>query len=185
MNTQPVEERRKRGRPVGSGGKITYEAIDRICAGVRLGMSYKSAALQANVTSTTFHNWMDKGKKNVSGIYVDFLIQMTKAIEDCKAFHLNNLHICAKGEEYTETTEKIDPKTNAVIERTTAKKRTKRDSSCSKWILERRFPDEFGARLELAGEMVTEVHIVPADEEETAFIDAMNSNIMDAPEDNS
>jgi hypothetical protein len=142
------ETKAKKGRPIGSGSKLTLSVIEIICKGVRLGMSYKSAAIQAGVKEKTFAQWMEKARVAQCGIYADLMSQMTAAIEDSKAFHLSNLRICAQGEEYEETKTKYNA-AGQVIEYEVTKKKVKRDPSCSKWMLERRFPEEFGNKIDL------------------------------------
>lgn len=106
MSTEEVPK--KKGRPLGSGSSLTPQAVEIICKGVRLGMNFKSAALQAGVKEKTFAQWMEKGRVSRSGIYADFVSQMQAAVEDSKAFHLNNLHICSQGEEYEEVRTEYD-----------------------------------------------------------------------------
>lgn len=86
------------------------------------GMPYRFAAAQAGIGESTFYLWMSKGRKKKGKPYVEFLASIKKAESD-------------------------------FIQRNAKRIEAKADGSwqAAAWLLERRFPDEYGAgRYEIA-----------------------------------
>lgn len=117
---------------------------------VELGMSYVQACNYAGIDQTTFFQWQRKAeqaerKAEESGttayknIYVKFINKVRKARSKCQARHL------------TRITQAADDGT----------------WQASAWILERRFPEDFGEKTEtsLSDSKITIVTEVPTDDD--------------------
>jgi hypothetical protein len=67
--------KRGRGRPCQLTPEITAKVVQAISGG-----NYRQVAAQwAGVSARTFHEWVAKGKRQSSGIYVDFLQAILEA----------------------------------------------------------------------------------------------------------
>jgi hypothetical protein len=99
--------------------KLTTEVQQKIGDGVSLGLTYALAANSAGVTYQTFNQWMSKGKTDKSGKYFEFSQYIQKCNADGARKLLERLNEAAKA------------------------------GNCQvcMFILERRFPDEFGRRV--------------------------------------
>jgi len=99
--------------------KLTPDITKRIGDGVYLGLTYALAAESAGVTYKTFNDWMNKGKIENSGKYSQFYLHVQKCNADAA---------------------------KVLLERINKAARAGNMQMCT-WILERRFPEEFGRRV--------------------------------------
>lgn len=99
---------------VGARPKLDKATESTILKYVGAGMPYAYAAQSAGITDRTLYAWMARGRKEKSGIYVQFLHAIKKARSDAM---LRNV---------------------AIIQ--TAAQKTWQAAA---WWLERQFPDEF------------------------------------------
>ena len=99
--------------------KLTPEIQQRIGNNIALGLTYRLAAESAGVTYKTLNEWNQKGKTDKSGKYFDFYLYIQKQNADAAKALLERLNESAKG------------------------------GNCQvcMWILEQRFPEEFGRRI--------------------------------------
>ena len=142
-----MEEKKRLGRPKGSGRKtkLTPEVMDIVVQGVRLGMSFKDSARKAGICEGSFHSYMAKGREGKKP-YAEFLQRVESAIQENKQYQLALMFQHAKGGfESKKTTIKKDVNGN-VIEEVVTIEHTLPSLNASKWLLERRFPEEFGNR---------------------------------------
>jgi len=136
--------------------KLTPEIQDAICKAIIGGLTYEQAAQFNGITATTFYNWKAKGEKATKGIYVEFLESIKKANVQARALHLQRIQKASQGgnefEETSETikTERNDKGVEVVVARETrvTKKKTLPQWQASAWILERRFPSEYGRHVQ-------------------------------------
>jgi transposase len=96
--------------------KLTPDITKRIGDGVSLGLTYSLAAESAGVTYQTFNQWMQRGRNSTSGEYFKFLKYITKCNADAAKMLLERLNEAA----------------------------VSGNCQICMWILERRFPEEFG-----------------------------------------
>jgi transposase len=110
--------------------KLTTNITKRIGDNIALGLPYALAAESAGITYQTFNDWMNKGKTEKSGKYYQFYQHIQKRNADAAKALLERLNDSAKA------------------------------GNCSvcMWILERRFPDEFGRRVYRKMNAVSENH---------------------------
>ncbi len=99
--------------------KLTPEVQQKIGDGVSLGLTYALAANSAGLTYQAFNDWMKLGRDSTSGKYFEFYQHIEKCNADAAKVLLERLNNAA-----------------AVG-----------NCQVSMWILERRFPEEFGRRV--------------------------------------
>jgi abortive infection bacteriophage resistance protein len=98
--------------------KLTPDITQLIGENVALGLPYVLAASFAGITYQTFNDWMKKGKNSRSGEYSKFY----EHIEKCNAYGA------------MKCLERLNKAAEAG------------DTRICMWILERRFPEDFGRR---------------------------------------
>jgi transposase len=110
--------------------KLTPEIQQRIGDNIALGLTYRLAAESAGVTYKTLNEWNQKGQTENSGKYYQFYQHIKKRNADAAKALLERLNDSVKA------------------------------GNCSvcMWILERRFPDEFGRRVYRKMNVVSENH---------------------------
>ena len=96
--------------------KLTPNITKRIGENIALGLPYSLAAEAAGIAYQTFNDWMNKGKTEKSGKYYQFYISIQKCNADAAKKCLKRLDGAAKAG----------------------------DTRICTWILERRFPKDFG-----------------------------------------
>ena len=99
--------------------KLTNEIQQKIGDGISLGLTYALAANSAGLTYQTFNQWMSKGKTEKSGKYYQFAQYIKKRNAEGALKLLERLN------------EAVDAGNCQVC----------------MWILDRRFPEEFGRRV--------------------------------------
>ena len=141
----------KVGRPKGSKSRLlTPETVNLIAHGIREGMTYKAAALNAGVAESTFHLWMKKAKETRRSPYLDLLEQVQAAEQIAKINYLKMVKLLAQGETtVTKTTIKRDH-AGEVIGSVEVTETVPPNLQASMWFLERRFPEEFAPKHLLA-----------------------------------
>ena len=144
----------KKGR---SGRKpmITPPIEDILIDAIKLGLSYKAAAKLAGIGEVTFHAWVKRGRENHRNtVYKKFVKRLDEALP-------------TTGREYLDAI-KDSVTTPIIIEKESTKtlpdgtqihdkhRETRpADVKGAFWWLERRFPEEFGRRLEHSGSLDT------------------------------
>ena len=108
--------------------KLTPEVQKKIGDGVSLGLTYSLAASAAGVTYQSLNSWMQRGQKDQSGKYFEFARYINKCNADGARVLLEKLNDAAKAGNCT---------------------------VCA-WILERRFPEDFGRRIYRKTNVVSE-----------------------------
>jgi transposase len=99
--------------------KLTPDIQQRIGDNIALGLTYRLAAESVGVTYKTFNEWNQKGQTEKSGKYFEF----SQYIKKCNAEGARKL-----------------------LERLNEAAKAGNCQVCM-WILERRFPEEFGRRI--------------------------------------
>ena len=102
--------------------KLTPEVHEAIVDGINAGLTFRLSCARAGVTPATFYNWLKKGEVAQSGALMEFF----NAVERAKADSALRL-----------------------ISQITLQAPT--DWRAAAFILERRFPDDYGRRAELTG----------------------------------
>jgi transposase len=99
--------------------KLTQDITKQIGDGVSCGLTYALAAESVGITYKTFNEWMKLGRDSTSGKYFEFY----QHIEKCNA--------------------------NGAIKLLQRLNEAAEAGNCQvcMWILERRFPDDFGCRV--------------------------------------
>jgi len=99
-------------------GKITPEKIEQICKYIKIGVPKKDSAQACGICEATYYNWIKRGEKAKSGIYLKFLESTKKAESESIARDV------------------------AIIEKAAQDGRWQ----ASAWRLERRHPDNWGRK---------------------------------------
>lgn len=66
-------------RSVGQPSKLTEEIKEKLFGSIKMGLSYKDAAILAGISERTFHNWKRRGEEATSGQYFQFVQELKKA----------------------------------------------------------------------------------------------------------
>ena len=98
---------------------MTSKIQQRIGKNVALGLTYSLAAESAVITYKTFNDWMKLGRDSTSGKYFEFHKHIEKCNADAAKVLLERLNDASAAGNY----------------------------QISMWILERRFPEDFGHRV--------------------------------------
>ena len=109
----------KNGESMACPSKLTPEIQQRIGENISLGLTYRLAAELAGVTYKSFNIYMNRGKTEKSGKYFEFYKFIQKQNADAAEALLERIKEAADSG----------------------------NSQICMWILERRFPDEFGRRV--------------------------------------
>lgn len=114
------------GQP-GRPSKLTPELQDEICGYIANGLTARDACLIVGIGETTFYRWKAEGEEQEEGKYRDFREACARADAEFKKARIRSIK--SAGDEG--------------------------DWKASAWLMERRFPSEFGRRtkLEHAGEI--------------------------------
>ena len=108
--------------------KLTHEVQQKIGENVSLGLTYSLAASAAGVTYQSLNSWMQRGQTEKFGKYYNFY----KYIQKCNA-----------------------DAAKVLLERINEASKAGNTQMCT-WILERRFPEEFGRRVYKKTNIVSE-----------------------------
>lgn len=107
--------------PTGRSWSLNSAVVQEVCAGVRVGLSYRDAAARAGITERTFHNWVRQAQEpDAPTRLLHFFQQLEVALLDLKATCLARIHTASKEGSWQAAT----------------------------WILARKFPREFGLSVE-------------------------------------
>lgn len=83
------------GRP----SKLTTEKIEQICNWLHAGYFVEDAARMANISKSTFYNWMDKAKDDrdneIESIYTEFLDSIEHARAQAEGIFLASIRNAA------------------------------------------------------------------------------------------
>ena len=107
---------------VGRPTKLTPEAQEIIIGGIAAGLTYRLSCQRAGVTPTTFYVWLEKGAAQRGGIYSEFADAVARAKSDSALRLVSTIMLQAPA-----------------------------DWRAAAFILERRFPDDYGKRTEITG----------------------------------
>jgi transposase len=124
--------------------KLTPEITKRIGDNVSLGLTYSLAAEASGITYKTLNEWHKKGKNSKSGKYFEFY----KYIQKCNA----------------DAAKKCLERLNEAV--------GAGNCQVCMWILERRFPEEFGRRV------YRETNIVSENRNENVEITVNDADIL-------
>jgi transposase-like protein len=113
---------------------------------IELGLTYQQAAQVAGIDETTLHRWKRQGEKAKSGKFRQFYQAIKKANVKARLVLLERIGKTGEGGEIVKTTSEIHDAKGNLVRRVITKKEMPPVWQASAWILERRFPDEFGRK---------------------------------------
>ncbi|MFT5699713.1 MAG: hypothetical protein ACI8ZB_002574 [Desulforhopalus sp.] len=70
----------------GSITKLTPSVTEKICGYVRVGHIWRDAAILSGIRETSFHVWMDRGRRSRGGKCRTLIEALQKAEEEYKKF---------------------------------------------------------------------------------------------------
>jgi len=140
-----MEKRKGRGRPT----RLTRTVIDGLVQATEQGYNRKTACAVVGISTSAFNDWIQRGTEEPGSIFSELVAKIEAADEIAKKVTLDAIREHAAGGRtirkvqerrdaegnllgYTETIEELPPSLQASI-----------------WILERRFPEEFGPKAAL------------------------------------
>jgi len=126
--------------------KLTNDVQDSILESIELGMTYQQAANIAGIDETTFHRWKRQGEDANSGKFHQFCLAIKRANEKAKLILLKRIGESGEGGQILETTREVYDAGGNLVRRIIVQKELGPVWQASAWILERRFPDEFGRK---------------------------------------
>ena len=102
--------------------KLTPHVQEVIVDGINAGLTFRLTCARAGVTYTTFYNWLEKGEAAKSGVLREFFDAVERAKADSALRLVSQITLQAPT-----------------------------DWRAAAFILERRFPDDYGKRSEITG----------------------------------
>ena len=102
--------------------KLTPEVHEAIVDGINAGLTFRLSCARAGVTPATFYNWLKKGEVAQSGALMEFFNAVERAKADSALRLISQITLQAPA-----------------------------DWRAAAFILERRFPDDYGKRTEVTG----------------------------------
>jgi hypothetical protein len=70
---------------------LTKERIDKICEGIKKGLTYDMCAKFAGVSPSAFYTWLRKGREGKEKKFIDFVSKLEQAEASGAVFHLQNI----------------------------------------------------------------------------------------------
>lgn len=108
-------------KPRGRPTKYNAALVDRVAASIELGMTWARAAEASGVGLSTLHEWRQRGEAG-EALFVDLVERLKKAEANGIARALESIRSASEGGAW----------------------------QASAWILERRYPADYGRRSEVA-----------------------------------
>jgi transposase len=102
--------------------KLTPDVQELIVDGINAGLTYGMTCARAGVTYATFYNWLKKGEVAKSGVLMEFFDAVSRAKADSALRLVSQITLQAPT-----------------------------DWRAAAFMLERRFPDDYGKRTEVTG----------------------------------
>lgn len=113
----------------GSNPKLTGDLGDKICVAIRQGATLDAAAAYAGVARSTFYDWIRRGRQpSARNPYKAFVAQLDEALASFEVGAIAQI----------------------------AKAGADGEWQASAWRLERRFPDKYGRRTRLDGNLTVQ-----------------------------
>ncbi len=189
--TRNTKSKRQRGRPVGTGIKLTPTVQEKITTAIRHGNYLETAAALAGIQKETFYDWLRKGARSTTDdIYKDFSDAVFVALAESEVQAVAVIDAAGMPHDVTRirTTRKplledgrpvLDADGNQLyITETITEVAREHDWRALAWRLERRFSKRWGRR-EYLEAAVTEK---PVEEMSDAEIDSELAEILETAE---
>lgn len=124
--------------------KLTDEIIDLLVKGIKSGLTYNDAAQLAGIHKRTLERWRKKGELAKSGPYCRFYRSIKKAEVEARMILLTRINDASAGRQVVRE-KRVERNANGEVKRIVKITRTLPPVwQAAAWILERRYPDEFG-----------------------------------------
>ena len=138
---------------MGRRSKLTPDLQATICGHIANGLTFKDAFTLAGVSESAFYKWRQRGEQAQSGKFREFVQALKDAESAFRETHLSVIRRAAT--EPSETVkEHIKRNPDGSELREVTRTRSPPMWAPSAWLLERKFPEEFGRRqIEVGGEV--------------------------------
>lgn len=137
-----MEKRKGRGRPT----RLTRKVIDELALATEQGYNRKTACAIVGVSTSAFNDWIQRGSEEPGSIFSELVVKIEAADEIAKKVTLDAIREhAAGGRTIRKIQERRDEKGNLLGTVETIEELPP-SLQASIWILERRFPEEFGPR---------------------------------------
>ena len=139
------------------------------------GASYKDAAAKAGVHIRTLQRWLEKGKQHSddpNNEYAIFYIEAEKAMLIAKTVLIQKL----MQDPWEVRHERTRPAPDGVGTVKSVKVRRSQSARVIQWIMEKRYPDEYGPQLIEGGKSDDDPPPPPTDAMKQAFPGGINNN---------
>ena len=70
---------------------LTKERTEKICEGIKKGLTYDMCAKYAGVSPSAFYRWLRKGREGKEKKFTDFVSRLEQAEATGAAYHLDNI----------------------------------------------------------------------------------------------
>ena len=137
--------------------KLTRERIETLAGYVVNGCTNRDAARLAGVGETTLYRWLERARADESEGRRTLHVRLARALVEAEAgFRRSQLEVIRRAA----TESSVEVRERTLSDGTTETIRTERPPSWqpAAWLLERRFPGDFGRRLEHRGTLDTQPH---------------------------
>lgn len=138
-------------RKRGRRSKLTPELIEQIAQDVGIGVPVKDACVRAGIGTSTYHRWRERAETARSGISRDFRESLARGEANLLTLNLVTVRKAANDGDWR----------------------------AAAWLLARRFPDSFGAKLEHSGA----VKVTPPIRKRMTIINLVPTESGDRPAD--
>ena len=132
-------------KKVGRRTKLTPDSQEIIIGHIKKGLANQDAAKLAGIAGTTFYAWLKRGRRETAGKYWDFVVAIEEAEVHWKRAlleRLETIHVRGLTERKIVKRQIGDQEFAEVTESTKSAPWT-----LTAWLLERKFPEEFGKRV--------------------------------------
>ena len=140
------KRRKPSANPNGRPTKLTQAVADRITEGVRLGMTFKNAAMAGGVHEETLAAWRKRGAAEKDTTYTRFIGQIDRAAEKTAIDYLEAIRKSIMVSPVKVRTHIKKDESGNVILTEIHRETLPPDIKGAMWWLERRFPEQFGRR---------------------------------------
>ena len=70
---------------------LTKDRINKICEGIKKGLTYDMCAKYAGISPSSFYTWLRKGREGKEKKFIEFVSKLEQAEASGAAYHLDNI----------------------------------------------------------------------------------------------
>lgn len=146
---EEIKPKHAGGRPT----KLTPETKKKLLDGIKIGMPIDAAVSVAGIDKVTFYSWKNRGEKDTKGIFREFLNSLKEAEAIGIASLLQTIHKSTQGGNVKTFKKTVKDSAGNIISVTEEERMVPIQFTPAAWILERRFPNQFGRNREVKSDL--------------------------------